>query len=156
MYPAGVIFFLALVILWLIALSYFFWRKSKLIDNLLPKNMGDGEKLVNKFNELLDEIASVKRNEQILNKNFRSLSKQGLGYIQKIEVLRYNPYEDTGGDQSFSIAFSDGKLNGFILTSLHSRGGTRVYVKVLKEGIPEIELSKEESLVLKKLISSND
>jgi len=77
-------------------------------------------------------------------------------YQKRVWVIykKYNPYNDTGGDQSFSLVLLDGKLNGTILTSLHSRSGTRIYAKVIKKGESELDLSKEEKEVLKKAIQN--
>ena len=66
-------------------------------------------------------------------------------YIQKIGIVRFNPFADTGGAQSFTIAFLDKKNNGVVMTSLYARAGNRWYVKEIRnaEG-KEQELSKEE------------
>lgn len=153
MYPVGGAAIVELVLLiWLIVLSILIWKERSFLHQLFPKN--DSRDIRNKFAEVLQAIVDFDQKGQTLNKNFRELAKEGLNHIQKIKVARYNPYQDTGGDQSFSLVLLDGKDNGFILTSLHSRSSTRVYVKPIKSGKSELELSKEERELLKSSIES--
>jgi len=71
----------------------------------------------------------------------------------KINILRFNPFEDVGGDQSFILTLLDENNNGAILTSLHNRDITRVYAKPIKNGEGNnITLSKEEKLAIVKTI----
>ena len=64
--------------------------------------------------------------------------------IQRVGVVRFNPFPDTGGNQSFVVALMDARGDGVVLSSLHSRGGTRVYLKQLASGKAETALSEEE------------
>ena len=68
---------------------------------------------------------------------------------QKVSIVRFNPFGDTGGDQSFALAVLDGHDSGYILTSMHGRSGTRVYVKPVDYGSSKHQLSKEEERALK-------
>jgi hypothetical protein len=52
--------------------------------------------------------------------------------LQHLGIVRFNPFHDTGGDQSFAIALADGYGNGVVLSSLHARDMTRVYAKPLQ------------------------
>ena len=45
--------------------------------------------------------------------------------------MRYNPFEETGGNQSFALALLDAEGDGWVLSSLHARSGTRVYAKAI-------------------------
>lgn len=67
---------------------------------------------------------------------------------QKISVVRFNPFGDTGGDQSFALAVLDAHDSGYVLTSMHGREGTRVYVKPIDIGKSKYTLSKEEQQAL--------
>lgn len=139
-------------LLWLSVISYFVWRERKIVGKLFPR--GDEKDIRNKFKELIELVEGYGRREKDLTKNLQDYKKESLRFIQKIAVSRYNPYADTGGDQSFSVAVLDGKLDGFLITSLHSRSGTRVYTKIVKDGHSDVELAKEEKEVLKKAVSS--
>jgi len=71
----------------------------------------------------------------------------------KVNILRFNPFDDIGGDQSFILTILDKDNSGVILTSLHNRDITRIYAKAVKRGEGDnITLSKEEKLAIVKTI----
>ena len=70
--------------------------------------------------------------------------------IQKTGLVRYNPFEDTGGNQSFALALLDADGDGVIVSSLHARSGTRIYAKAVAAGRPEAALSDEEAEALRR------
>ena len=66
-------------------------------------------------------------------------------HLQKMGFVRFNPFNDTGGDQSFCLAILDGNNNGIVISSLHNRDQTRIYAKRITKGrIEGAEFSKEE------------
>ncbi len=65
--------------------------------------------------------------------------------FQRIGLVRFNPFEDTGGNQSFAFALLDGDDDGVVVSSLHGRNGTRIYAKAISHGRPEASLSGEET-----------
>ena len=67
----------------------------------------------------------------------------------RIGLVRFNPFEDTGGNQSFALAMLDGRGDGFVVSSLHARAGTRVYAKAIARGASEAALSDEEGEALR-------
>jgi hypothetical protein len=72
------------------------------------------------------------------------LEKAGYFSFQHLGVVRFNPFHDTGGDQSFAIALVDGHGNGVVLSSLHARDVTRVYAKPLQQWESTYSLTDEE------------
>lgn len=60
-------------------------------------------------------------------------------------LVRYNAFGDIGGNQSWSLALLNAQRTGAVLTLLHSREETRMYVKELRAGVPDRELSDEEA-----------
>jgi len=73
--------------------------------------------------------------------------------MQRVGVVRYNPFADTGSNQSFVLALLDAHGNGFVLSSLHSRQATRVFLKSLSAGRAETPLSTEESEAIRRAMS---
>ena len=66
-------------------------------------------------------------------------------------LVRYNPFAETGGDQSFCLSLLDGNNNGLVISSLHSRENTRIYAKPVKKGkAANYDLSTEEKEAVKK------
>lgn len=73
-----------------------------------------------------------------------SLERSGGFHVQNVGLVKFNPFNETGGSQSFSLAVLDGHQSGFLITGLHGRDRTRVYVKPVKNGKSTYELSTEE------------
>jgi Protein of unknown function (DUF4446) len=69
--------------------------------------------------------------------------------FQRVGLVRYNPFEETGGNQSFALALLDANGDGWVLSSLHARSGTRVYAKSIAAGRSEANLSEEEAAAIK-------
>lgn len=69
--------------------------------------------------------------------------------VQHVGLVRYNPFGDTGGDQSFALALLDEKGNGVVVSSLFTRTATRFYAKPVAGGVSPLSLSDEEVKALK-------
>lgn len=150
MYPDWVWWFWPMAIfVWLLILSFLTWQQSKFLVSLFPKS---GERDIRKkFEEVLKEVADYKSELAKTEDRLSQLESQGLVHIQRVELLRYNPYQDTGGDQSFSMAMLDSQGTGFVITSLHARSATRVFAKpVLAGKADKYQFSKEEDMVIEK------
>lgn len=79
---------------------------------------------------------------------------QSSGSIEKMKLIRFNPFDDVGGDQSFILVLLDKENSGLLLTSLHHRSFSRIYAKAIKNGQGDnITLSKEEKSAILKAIS---
>lgn len=139
MYPGGGLIWTGVLgLAWLVGLTIFVWRQDIFLRKLFPENRKNGESLRDRLNEVLGKIGEL---DEFREKN--------LGNISKAALKRYNPYRDMGGDQSFSAAFLDGRGDGVVVTSLHSRAGTRVFAKPVARGKEvAVRFSKEEEDVV--------
>ena len=96
---------------------------------------------------LNDHVAKVRETEarvDAVDRLARRLEKAAYFSLQHMGVVRFNPFHDTGGDQSFAIALVDGHGNGLVLSSLHGRDATRVYAKPLQKWESTYSLTDEE------------
>jgi hypothetical protein len=69
--------------------------------------------------------------------------------LQRVGVVRFNPFDDVGGDQSFSVALLDAAGNGIVISSLFGRRESRVYVKPIDKGQSKYPLSGEEQQAIR-------
>ncbi len=106
-----------------------------ILDQLLASQM---QRLDGVADELLAQGARV-----------RAMESAARHSVQRVGLVRYNPFEDTGGNQSFALALLDADENGVVLTSLHSRQATRVYLRTIVAGRCEAALSAEEAEALR-------
>ena len=108
--------------------------KEKELIKILERILADQNKNNQSIEDLTKQIEAVRRDSSF--------------HIQKVGLIRFNPFSEVGGDHSFSVALLDANNTGFVATSIHTRDRTRVYAKVIKKGKSEIELSKEETKAL--------
>lgn len=72
--------------------------------------------------------------------------------VQKVGFKRFNPFQDTGGDNSFVLALLDRDNNGIIISSLYAREGGRLYGKSVEKGKSKHTLSDEEKNILEEAV----
>lgn len=91
-----------------------------------------------------NKLQQQEHQTQQINTELQRIHERIDGTIQHTSVIRYNPFRDTGGDQSFAAALLDHRGDGLVISSLHSRTGTRVYAKPIEAGTSRFELTEEE------------
>jgi len=105
-----------------------------------PKNLKEIliylEKLENSLKNVSQEIKKIKEKNKFS--------------VQKVGIVRFNPFEGVGSDQSFSVALLNEENNGVVITSLYNREGNRIYGKPIKKGRSSYSLSKEELTAIEK------
>lgn len=104
--------------------------------------------------ETLERIASLESRAKTLEPRVEILEKISQIAVQKIAFRRFNPFENTGSDQSFTLVLLDRKNNGVIVSSLYAREGTRIYGKEVSEGKAKQPLSNEEQSLLQEAMNS--
>ncbi len=148
MLPNYVLIFFAIVLVWLLALTIYFWRLSSHYNKLTRG--ANNKNLKSIIEETLDKIDIHAKDIGYLKNYCANLEKDGLLHIQKIGLLRFNPFKDTGGNQSFILSLVDKEDTGIVISALYSRSGTRWYAKRVVNGKGvEYELSEEEKKALK-------
>lgn len=147
---------LASLVLWLASLSFVL---AKIFEKFLKLTRGTkADNLVKILGEILKTTKQNERQLEKLEKSLTELKKEAEGHLQKVSLLRFNPFGDVGGDQSFVATFLDGENSGIIVSSLHSRAQTRVYAKPVVKGQPKqgVRLSDEEERGLKAAIEARN
>ncbi|MHB1356877.1 MAG: DUF4446 family protein [Anaerolineae bacterium] len=81
----------------------------------------------------------------VLGSQMAELAKKQEQGLNRVGILRFNPYEDTGGDLSFALAICNDQGNGIVITSLHGRSNSRFYAKPLLNWTSVHTLSSEEA-----------
>lgn len=142
---------IALTILILIWLGMVTFYLRRLMDHYQVLTRGVNKKnLEFVLENLTKETHQAKKNISDLISRCDTIEKNEKYFIQKIGLLRFNPFKDTGGDQSFILTLSDANDTGIVITGLYSRSGLRWYAKSIFEGKGiEHELSEEEKKTLK-------
>lgn len=145
-------FFIAILALWLLVISFLYFRLQLHYQHLTGSvNKKD---LMSSLNQLISQSKSNKDDLEKLKLDLEQVVSDNRFHLQRIGFKRFNPFTDTGGDQSFALSLLDENSNGIVISSLHSRESTRIYAKKISEGQPANQvLSKEEAEVIKNSMS---
>jgi hypothetical protein len=112
------------------------------------------QKLAATLKEYFKNIEEVNENHEKLQRVIVATRKTADLGLTRVGFLRYNPFGDIGSDQSFSMCLLNNALDGFVISSIHSREGTRVYSKLVQAGSSPYNLSAEEEKVIKMAIGN--
>ena len=147
---------LGILVIALVAVNVFLFlyskRTNEKIDKLLENGnikdfkdifLGQKDKISNLENQLKEAFLKIENLEKISEKT-----------IQKVGLVRFDPFNEMSGKQSFAVAALDDKNNGFIISSLFVKEGNRVFAKSVKDGKSEYTLSNEEVEAINKAINS--
>ena len=94
--------------------------------------------------EHLETVHQVGRDLDELTARMAVVESAARHFFSREGLVRFNPFPDTGGNQSFALALLDESDDGVIVSSLHSRTGTRIYAKAVIAGKADTSLSAEE------------
>lgn len=133
--PTNIVFIgtiFTLLIAWNAALSYVLYRYAR---SFRAVTQGVSKKDLREiFDDISKNIKTMNKDISQLENHTQTLETAAQEHLQKYGLLRFNPFGDTGGDQSFCICLLDQKDNGIVITSLHSRDQTRIYAKPITQG----------------------
>ena len=125
-------------------------RVSQVDRRLRAMTRGEeGDSLEGVLGAHLEKVHHLGREVERLTARTGALESAGLRAFQRVGLVRFNPFEETGGNQSFALALLDAEGNGWVLSSLHARSGTRVYAKAISGGRSEAALSEEETAAIR-------
>ncbi len=140
-------FSLILFILCIIALTKAGNLKKRINKFLQPSQSHNIEAMLLDY---LEQVKKINANQNNIIESIETINLKMTNCIQKVGVVRYNPFEDVGGELCFAIAMLDEKNDGFILNSIYSREGCYTYAKPISSGESlKYKLSSEEDEALK-------
>jgi len=114
------------------------------------KFLNKNKKEPKNLKEILSYLKELENNFERISRKIDKIIENNKFSVQKVGIVRFNPFENVGSDQSFSIALLNGEDNGVVITSLYNREGNRIYGKPIKNGRSSYHLSKEESIAIEK------
>lgn len=126
-------------------------RLSRRLDSLTAGS--DAQSLESVLGSHIERVRQVVRDIDAVGARTATIEREIKGSFGRVGLVRFNPFEDTGGNQSFALALLDGHGDGFVVSSLHSRTGTRLYAKAIAAGASETALSEEESAALRQALA---
>lgn len=140
-----IVIMLILLILLIVQITKVSKLKKRLDKFVLGK---DGASLEQDIIGLFEDNKFLKNNTEKNKKDIRTLYKRMETAYQKMGLVKYDAFNQMGGQLSFSLALLDENNNGFIINSVHSTEGCYSYTKEIRNGESSISLGKEEAEAL--------
>ena len=121
--------------------------------NNLVKNIGNGNNIEEILNKHMKSIEEVIVENKDIKQYIQSLNNNLSQCIQKVGMVRYNAFKDTGSDLSFTLALLNNENNGVVLNGIYSRDGSNIYAKSIIKGESKYKITPEEQEAINKAIN---
>jgi len=140
-----VVFFALAGLAFLVVFFWIFKTEKRLKKFFMGKKTKDLEDVVLELKETIEKLS--KANDG-LSKEVTVIQAKLKKSVRGLETIRFNPFPDQGGNQSFAISMMNEEGDGLVLSSLYSRERMSVFAKPVKAGKSEYELTEEEAEAL--------
>lgn len=154
----GIIVLLAINIILFIIVIISNLKISKISKNnkQFMRKLGNGKDISEDLEQYMNRVIDLEIGLSETNNYCKKLNDQIKECIQKIGVVRYNAYKDSGKDLSFAVALLDEKNNGVVLNGIYSREMSNTYAKPIEEGKSKYNLTEEENQAVLKAMGEKE
>ena len=119
------------------------------------KKLGNGKNLEEDLETYMYRVDKVEKQNVEISNQINNLNNDLTKCIQKVGIVRYNAFKDTGSDLSFTLALLDENNDGVVLNGIYSREMSNIYAKPVEKGKSTYTVSEEEAQAIQKAIESN-
>ena len=120
------------------------------------KKLGNGRNIEEDLENYMYRVEKVEKQNADIISFCKGLEEDVTTCIQKIGIVRYNAFKDTGSDLSFALAMLDEKNNGVVLNGIYSREMSNIYAKPVENGKSKYTISEEEQEAIDRAINSKE
>ena len=131
------------------------FKKKKKYKTFLNK-LGNGENIEEDLENYMYRVERVEKQNMEIRNLVDSIDKNLESCIQKIGIVRYNAFKDTGSDLSFALAMLDENNNGVVLNGIYSREMSNIYAKPVQNGKSNHTISEEEKEAIQKAMDNQN
>ena len=124
--------------------------------NKFMKKIGNGKNIEEDLENYMYRVERVERQNAEIISYCKNLDDEVAKCIQKIGIVRYSAFKDTGSDLSFAVAMLDEKNDGVVFNGIYSREMSNIYAKPVKNGVSEYTLSEEEKEAIRRASEANN
>ncbi len=118
--------------------------------------LGNGENIEEDLENYMYRVERVEKQNMEIRNLVDSIDKNLESCIQKIGIVRYNAFKDTGSDLSFALAMLDENNNGVVLNGIYSREMSNIYAKPVQNGKSNYTISEEEKEAIQKAMDNQN
>lgn len=148
-----ILFFINIVLIIGFIINTINFSKIKKENKDLIQKLGKGTDIKEDLKSFINRIEKLEEKNDIIINYCKDIEESMMYCIQKIGIVRYSAFRDTGSDLSFALALLDRENNGVIFNGIYSREMSNIYAKPIKNGSSTYTLSEEENQALKKAIN---
>ena len=130
---------LAILVIFALLQDFFLFRRLRRLVR-----GGDGKSLEGTIKKLQERVSFLESHALKSEKGMENLDGRLATSVRSVALKRFDPFQGSGGQQSFATAFVNEKGDGVVLSGIHARDGVRVYAKEVSGFKSERELSEEE------------
>ena len=124
--------------------------------NKFMKKIGNGKNIEEDLENYMYRVERVERQNAEIISYCKNLDDEVAKCIQKVGMVRYSAFKDTGSDLSFAVALLDEQNSGVVFNGIYSREMSNIYAKPVKNGVSEYTLSEEEKEAIRRAIEANN
>lgn len=138
----------------LLIINFIKLNKIKNNSNEFLKKLGNGKNIEDDLNNYMDRVVNLEKALSETNSYCNLMDNRIKECLQKVGVVRYSAYRNTGSDLSFAVALLDEKNNGVVFNGIYSREISNIYAKPIVEGKSTYTLTDEEKEAVDKAINN--
>ena len=120
------------------------------------KKLGNGENIEEDLENYIYRVERVEKENNQIKELINSLDSNMENCIQKIGMVRYNAFKDTGSNLSFALALLDENNNGVVFNGIYSREMSNIYAKPVEKGQSKYTVSEEEKEAIQMAVESKE
>ncbi len=124
--------------------------------NKFMKKIGNGKNIEEDLENYMYRVERVEKQNAEIISYCKNLDDEVAKCIQKVGIVRYSAFKDTGSDLSFAVAMLDENNDGIVFNGIYSREMSNIYAKPVKNGVSEYTLSEEEKESIRRAIEANN
>ena len=121
-------------------------------DKIFMEKLGDGKNIKEDLDKYMNRVAVSEEEIRKLSVYCQNLNERTEKCIQRIGIVRYNAYKDTGSDLSFAVCLLDEKNNGVVFNGIYSRDMSNIYAKPIENGTSKYKITPEEQEAINRAI----
>lgn len=150
-----VISLIVLLMIGVIAMIVKLSKINKKYKKFMEK-IGNGKNIEEDLETYMYRVEKVEKQNSEIYEYIKNMDEDMKKCIQKVGIVRYNAFKDTGSDLSFALALLDENNNGVVLNGIYSREMSNIYAKPVENGRSNYTISEEEQQAIQKAVSENN
>ncbi len=123
-------------------------------DKIFMEKLGDGKNIKEDLDNYMRRVNTSEEEIRKLSLYYKELDDKTKNCLQKVGIVRYNAYKDTGSDLSFAVCLLDEKNDGVVFNGIYSRDMSNIYAKPIENGLSKYKVTPEEQEAINRAMAN--